>query len=83
MKADLRLPVLDLLLDGSYLSFVAKPTLHDEARGKLIAAARAGERPDPARPPTIKLVNLPITTMINFGKVALEARPGHSQGLGV
>jgi hypothetical protein len=35
-------------------------------------------------PPTIKLVNLPVTAMINLGKVALEARPGgHSQGFGV
>jgi hypothetical protein len=43
VKADLRLPVLELLPDGSYLSLVARPTLHDKARNKLIAAARAGE----------------------------------------
>jgi transposase IS4-like protein/DDE family transposase len=48
VKADLRLPVLELLPDGSYLSLVARPTLHDKARNKLIAAARAGEYLDPA-----------------------------------
>jgi hypothetical protein len=42
VKADLRLPVLELLPDGSYLSLVARPTLHDKARsgggsGELIA----------------------------------------------
>jgi hypothetical protein len=36
------------------------------------------------RAPTIKLVNLPVTAMINLGKAALEGRPGgHSQGFGV
>jgi hypothetical protein len=49
VKSDLRLPVLQLLPDGSYLSVVAKPTLHDKARAKLIAAARAGEHLDPPR----------------------------------
>src|SRR6266567_2235668 len=43
VKSDLRLPVLELLPDGSYLSVVARPTLHDKARNNLIAAARAGE----------------------------------------
>jgi hypothetical protein len=49
VKADLRLPVLELLPDGSYLSVVARPALHDKARSKLIAAARAGEYLDPAQ----------------------------------
>ena len=49
MKADLRLPALELLPVGSYLSLVTKPTLHDKARNKLIAAARAGGRLDPAQ----------------------------------
>jgi Insertion element 4 transposase N-terminal/Transposase DDE domain len=48
VKADLRLPVLELLPDGSYLSLVARPTLHGKARNKLVAAARAGEYLDPA-----------------------------------
>jgi len=49
VKADLRLPVLELLPDGSYLSVVARPTLHDKARNKLIGSARAGGHLDPAR----------------------------------
>jgi hypothetical protein len=46
VKSDLRLPVLELLPGGSYASVVARPGLHDKARNKLIAAARAGERLD-------------------------------------
>jgi hypothetical protein len=60
VKADLRLPVLDLLPDGSYLSLIAKPTLHDKARGKLIAAARAGERLDPALAMRIRVIEYEI-----------------------
>jgi hypothetical protein len=56
VKADLRLPVLELLPDGSYLSLVAKPTLHDKARNKLIAAAPAGERPDPAQAMRVRVI---------------------------
>ena len=43
VKADLVLPVLELLPDGSYSSVLFRPGLHDKARGILIAAARAGE----------------------------------------
>ena len=60
VKADLRLPVLDLLPDGSYLSLVAKPTLHDKARNKLIAAARAGERLDPAQAVRVRVIEYEI-----------------------
>ena len=59
-KADLRLPVLDLLPDGSYLSAVAKPTLHDKARDKLIAAARAGEHLDPALAMRVRVIEYEI-----------------------
>ena len=57
VKADLRRPVLELLPDGSYLSLVAKPALHDKARVKLIAAARAGEYLDPARAMRVRSSN--------------------------
>jgi hypothetical protein len=56
VKADLRLPVLDLLPDGSYTSVVAKPALHDKARAKLIAAARAGEHLDPAQAMRVRVI---------------------------
>jgi Insertion element 4 transposase N-terminal len=56
VKADLRLPVLDLLPDGSYLSVPARPALHDKARAKLIAAARAGEHLDPAQAMRVRVI---------------------------
>jgi Insertion element 4 transposase N-terminal len=60
VKADLRLPVLELLPDGSYLSLVAKPTLHDKARSKLIAAARAGEHLDRAQAMRVRVIEYDI-----------------------
>jgi hypothetical protein len=60
VKADLRLPVLDLLPDGSYLSVVARPTLHGKARAKLIAAARAGEYLDPALAMRVRVIEYEI-----------------------
>jgi Insertion element 4 transposase N-terminal/Transposase DDE domain len=60
VKADLRLPVLELLPDGSYLSLVARPTLHDKARNKLIAAARAGEYPGPAQAMRVRVIEYEI-----------------------
>ena len=60
VKAGLRLPVLELLPDGSYLSLVARPTLHDKARAKLIAAARAGEHLDPAQAMRVRVIEYEI-----------------------
>jgi Insertion element 4 transposase N-terminal len=60
VKADLRLPVLELLPDGSYLSVVARPALHDKARSKLIAAARAGEYLDPAQVMRVRVIEYEI-----------------------
>jgi transposase IS4-like protein/DDE family transposase len=60
VKADLRLPVLELLPDGSYLSVVARPTLHDKARNRLIAAARAGEYLDPALAMRVRVIEYEI-----------------------
>jgi hypothetical protein len=60
VKADLRLPVLELLPDGSYLSVVARPTLHDKARNNLIAAARAGEYLDPAQAMRVRVIEYEI-----------------------
>ena len=60
VKADLRLPVLDLLPDGSYLSLVARPTLHDKARNTLIAAARAGEHLDPGQAMRVRVIEYEI-----------------------
>jgi len=43
VKADLRLPVLELMPDGSYSSVLVSPKIRGKAREALIAAARAGE----------------------------------------
>jgi hypothetical protein len=42
VKADLRLPVLELLPDGSYTSVLVNPRVRGKARDALIGAARAG-----------------------------------------
>jgi hypothetical protein len=60
VKADLRLPVLELLPDGSYLSLVAKPALHNKARDKLITAARAGEHLGPAQAMRVRVIEYEI-----------------------
>ena len=73
VKADLRLPVLELLPDGSYLSVVARPTLHDKARNKLIAAARAGERLDPAQAMRVRVIEYEIPDRDSDGSGELIA----------
>jgi len=60
VKADLRLPVLELLPDGSYLSVVARPAVHGKARDTLIAAARAGELLDPAQAMRVRVIEYRI-----------------------
>jgi Insertion element 4 transposase N-terminal/Transposase DDE domain len=61
VKSDLRLPVLELLPDGSYLSVVARPALHDKTRNKLITAARAGERLDPAQAMRVRVIEYEVS----------------------
>jgi hypothetical protein len=60
VQAGLRLPVLELLPDGSYLSVVARPALPDKARDKLIAAARAGEHLDPGQAMRVRVIEYEI-----------------------
>jgi Insertion element 4 transposase N-terminal len=43
VKSDLRLPVLELLPDGSYRSVLVSPKVRGKARVQLIEAARRGE----------------------------------------
>ncbi len=60
VKSDLRLPVLELLPDGSYLSVLGRPGLHDKARNKLIASARAGEHLDPRQVMRVRVIEYEI-----------------------
>jgi hypothetical protein len=69
VKADLRLPVCELLPDGSYLSVVARPTLHDKARNKLIAAARAGEQLDPGQAMRVRVIEYEISDRDGSGEL--------------
>jgi len=73
VKADLRLPVLDLLPDGSCLSLVAKPTLKDKARAKLIAAARAGEHLDPGQAMRVRVIEYEVSDRDGDGSGELIA----------
>jgi hypothetical protein len=52
VKSDLRLPVLELLPDGSYRSVLVSPKIKGNARQQLVEAARRGEDldQDKARP---------------------------------
>jgi Insertion element 4 transposase N-terminal len=49
VKADLRLPLLRLEPDGSYLSVLIDPAVRGRSRERLIAAAKAGAELDPAQ----------------------------------
>jgi len=69
VKADLRLPVLELLPDGSCQSVVARPTLHDKARAKLIAAAQAGEVLDPAQAMRVRVIEYEIPDRDSDGEL--------------
>jgi hypothetical protein len=73
VKADLRLPVLELLPDGSYLSLVARPALHDKARNKLIAAARAGEHLDPGQAMRVRVIEYEVSDRDGDGSGELIA----------
>jgi hypothetical protein len=65
VKADMTLPVLELLPDGSYRSVLISPKITGKARHKLIEAARAGggarRGPGPPRPGDIARVMADIT----------------------
>ena len=60
VKADLRLPVLDLLPDGSYASVLTRPGLHDKARDKLAGAARAGGHLDPGQAMRVRVIEYQV-----------------------
>ena len=60
VKADLVLPVLELLPDGSYSSVLFRPGLHDKARAILTAAARAGEHLDADKAVAVRVVEYSV-----------------------
>src|SRR5690348_829745 len=59
-KSDIRLPVLEILPDGSYRSVLVTPKATAAARQELIEAARAGEELDPARARHVRVIEYEI-----------------------
>jgi hypothetical protein len=60
VKADLTLPVLELLPDGSYRSVLLNPKVTGAARKRLIEAARQGEDLDPARARRVRVIEYQV-----------------------
>jgi hypothetical protein len=60
VKADLGLPVLELLPDGSCRSVLLNPEVTGAARKRLIEAARNGDDLDPARARHVRVVEYEI-----------------------
>ena len=73
VKADLTLPVLELLPDGSYSSVLVNPKIKGKARQALIEAARAGQdlEEDKAR----------YVRVVEYGRGSLAGRPADGQDL--
>jgi Insertion element 4 transposase N-terminal/Transposase DDE domain len=60
VKADLVLPVLDLLPDGSYRSVLVNPKIRGKARQQLIEAARAGDDLDEDRARHVRVIEYEV-----------------------
>jgi hypothetical protein len=73
VKADLVLPVLELLPDGSYSSVLFRPGLHDKARRILVAAARAGQDLDAEKAVAVRVVEYSVPGREGDGKDELIA----------
>ncbi len=68
VKADLTLPLLQALRDGSYRSVLIKPKIRGEARQALIEAARRGEGLDPAQARYVRVVEYTVPDRDGDGK---------------
>jgi hypothetical protein len=60
VKADLALPVLEILPDGSYRSVLVSPRLGGEARRALIDAARAGKELDEGTATVVRVIEYEV-----------------------
>ncbi len=68
VKSDLRLPVLEILPDGSYRSVLISPKTTGKAREQLIAAARDGQELDPARARHVRVIEYEVPDRDGDGK---------------
>jgi hypothetical protein len=73
VKADLRLPALELLPDGSYRSVLVSPQIKGPARQKLIEAARAGQDLDEDRARHVRVIEYEVPDRDGDGKDELIA----------
>jgi Insertion element 4 transposase N-terminal/Transposase DDE domain len=73
VKADLRLPVLAILADGSYRSVLIHPKIRDRARARLIEAARAGQDLDPTQARYVRVIEYQVPDRDGDGKGELIA----------
>jgi hypothetical protein len=73
VKSDIRLPVLELLPDGSYRSVVMDPKIKGRRREELIEAARRGEDLDPARARPVRVIEYDVPDRDGDGRDELIA----------
>jgi len=73
VKSDIRLPVLELLPDGSYRSVLVWPRATPRQRESLIGAARRGEDLDPDRARAVRVVEYDVPDREGDGKDELIA----------
>jgi Insertion element 4 transposase N-terminal len=73
VKSDLRLPVLELLPDGSYSSVLVNPKIRGKARDALIEAARAGEDLDEDKARYVRVIEYTVPDREGDGKGELIA----------
>jgi Insertion element 4 transposase N-terminal len=73
VKSDIRLPVLDLLPDGSYRSVLVWPKATAKQRESLIEAARRGEDLDPDQARAVRVVEYDVPDREGDGKDELIA----------
>jgi len=59
-KCDIRLPVLEILPDGSYRSVLISPKVTGTARREVTGAARAGQELDPGRARHVRVVEYEV-----------------------
>jgi hypothetical protein len=60
VKADLRLPVLEMLPDGSYTAVLVNPDVRGKRRDMLIEAVRAGEAIDSGQAALVRVVEYTV-----------------------
>jgi hypothetical protein len=73
VKSDLRLPLLEALADGSYLSVLVSPKVTGKARDRLIEAAKAGEDPDAGKARRVRVIEYEVPDREGDGKGELIA----------